>query len=467
MPNSGENSGHGDKFMNIATSSQIWYAKSAKDWNEALPIGNGRLGGMIFCDVEHDHIQLNEDSIWYGGPLDRNNPDAFTYLPQIRQLIQDGRITEAERLTRLALTGVPDTQRHYEVLGDLFLQPDHSGSHEAYRRTLDLETAIVSVQYRVGGVTYQREYFASAPHQVIVIRLSADSPGQITMTARLCRQGALRDRPVNKSPYLDVARQIDDNGFLIANTCGGENAVRFYGLIKAKATGGTITQIGQYLRIEEADEAFVILGAATSFYQKNPLEVVTQQVNTTLQTEYKILRAQHVEDYQRLYQRVSLSLGDKDFNDHPTNQRLQRVAEGTVDLGLIAQYFQLGRYLLISCSRPGTLAANLQGIWNAEWLPPWDSKYTININTEMNYFPAETCHLAECHQPLFDHIERMREPGRVTAQKMYGCRGFTAHHNTDIWADTAPQDEYIPATYWPMGAAWLCTQRISYHERSG
>lgn len=444
-------------FMTTITSSQLWYEHPAKDWNEALPIGNGRLGGMIFGSVNQDRIQLNEDSIWNGGPSDRNNPDALTYLPKIRQLLKDGRIAEAEDLARSALTGMPDTQRHYELLGDLFLEVQHSASHDAYRRILDLETAIASVQYQVDNVTYQREYFASAPDQVIVIRLSVDRPGHLNTIVKFRRQGEVRGRVYRKSSYVASIRQIDDNGVLLTGRGGDEQAVQFCGLVKVKAVGGTMTRIGPNLHLEQADEALIVLGAATSFYHKTPFDVVVQQVNAALQTDYNTLKSRHIEDYQRLYQRVSLVFGGEDFSNIPTNQRLQQIAEGTVDLGLVAQYFQFGRYLLISSSRPGTLPANLQGIWNTEWLPPWDSKYTININTEMNYFPAETCNLTECHRPLFDHIERMRTPGRISARKIYDCRGFTAHHNTDIWADTAPQDEYIPATYWTMGAAWLCT----------
>lgn len=438
-------------------SSQLWYTQPAQNWNEALPIGNGRMGGMVFGAVSQERVQLNEDSIWYGGPSDRNNPDALKYLPEIRQLLKDGRIAAAENLARSALTGLPDTQRHYELLGDLFLQFPPSASYEDYRRMLDLDTAIATVRYRVDGVTCQREYFASAPDQVIVIRLAVDQPGYLNAIVRLRRQGEVKGRLYYKSSYLQSLTQYGDTGVLLAGKDGDEQAVQFYGLVDVNVLGGTVRRIGADIHIKQADEAVIILGAATSFYHADPLKVVTQQVNTALHTDYATLKARHIADYQVLYRRVTFELDDEDHSTIPTDQRLQRVADGAVDLGLVAQYFQFGRYLLISSSRPGTLPANLQGIWNTEWLPPWDSKFTININTEMNYFPAETCNLSECHQPLFDLLERMRVPGRITAQKMYGCRGFTAHHNTDIWADTAPQDEYIPATYWPMTAAWLCT----------
>ncbi len=439
------------------SSSHIWYTHPAKDWNEALPLGNGRLGAMVFGSIQQDRIQLNEDSIWCGGPSDRHNPDALTYLPKIRQLIRDGRIAEAEALTVSAFTGMPDTQRHYELLGDLFLQCPHPESCEEYRRTLDLNTAVASVQYQVEGVTYRREYFVSAPDQVIVIKLSADRHGYLNTIVRFRRQGQVEDRLCNKSSFLEEVKQHGKSGVLLAGRDGGENAIQFYGLMDVRTTGGTLTRIGQNLHIECADEAVVVLGAATSFYHDNPLGVVTQQVNAALNTDYDTLKARHIEDYQRLYSRVFFTLNDAEQSDLPTDQRLQRVSDGAFDPGLITQYFQFGRYLLISCSRPGTMPANLQGIWNTDWLPPWDSKYTININTEMNYFHAETCNLAECHQPLFDLLERMREPGRVTARTMYDCGGFMAHHNTDIWADTAPQDEYIPATYWTLGAAWIAT----------
>ena len=453
--------------MDTASIMTLWYQQPAKNWNEALPIGNGRLGGMIFGGVQQERIQLNEDSIWSGGPSDRNNPDALSYLPLIRQHIKEGRIAEAESLARSALTGMPDTQRHYELLGDLLLHSSHTESYETYHRALDLENAIVSVHYQIDGIHFHREYFSSAPDQVFVIKLSADRAGQLNTIVKLRRQGEYDGQMVYKSPFLETLGQLDDNGVVLSGRNGGESAIQFYGLVKVKVQGGTLRRIGADLYIQQADEAIIILGAATSFYHNDPLKVTRQQVDAALQTEYAELKARHIEDYQCLYSRVSLRLDGDDLHDIPTDQRLQRVADGAFDPGLISQYFQFGRYLLISSSRPGTLPANLQGLWNTEWLPPWDSKYTININTEMNYFHAETCNLAECHLPLFDMLERLREPGRVTARRMYDCRGFTAHHNTDIWADTAPQDEYIPATYWPMGAAWLCTHIWEHYLFSG
>jgi alpha-L-fucosidase 2 len=254
-----------------------------------------------------------------------------------------------------------------------------------------------------------------------------------------------------------------ERGVVITGTSGAEG-VYFRGGLRIKSIGGNVRVVGDTVLVEGADEALIFVGCATSIYHRDPASALREQMDRAFVLRSDFLLARHVDDYRRLFDRVSLRLDGEDFSGLPTNERLQRVVDGKTDLGLVAQYFQFGRYLLISCSRPETQAANLQGLWNNSWLPPWDSKYTININTEMNYWPAEVCNLAELHQPLFALLERMREPGRVTARTMYGARGFVAHHNTDIWGDTAPQDRYMPATIWPLGAAWIATHLWEHYE---
>ncbi|PDO09248.1 MAG: alpha-L-fucosidase [Candidatus Reconcilbacillus cellulovorans] len=432
------------------------YRRPASDWNEALPVGNGRLGAMVFGRVRQERLQLNEDSVWYGGPRDRNNPDAKRYLPEIRELIFAGRLKEAERLAVMALSGLPETQRHYTPLGDLYLTFDghEDGRAEDYERLLDLDEAIVRVRYRIGETRYDREVFASYPDQVLVVRISADRPGAVSFTARLDR-GRWR--------YVERIDKWDDAGLIMHGHAGGEGGVRFCAALRCAAEGGRTSTIGEHLIVERADAVTLALAAGTTFRHADPRDHVMRTAEEALAKGYDRLRAAHIADYRSLFARVTLTLeGDGDAENAaalaflPVDERLERLRRGEDDPGLAALYFQFGRYLLIASSRPGSLPANLQGIWNDRFLPPWDSKFTININTQMNYWPAETCNLAECHEPLFDLIERMREPGRRTAQVMYGCRGFTAHHNTDIWADTAPQDTYLPASYWPLGAAWLC-----------
>ncbi|MDR6882416.1 glycoside hydrolase family 95 protein [Bacillus sp. 3255] len=436
---------------------KLWFDKPAMDWNEATPIGNGFLGGMVFGEPNKDRVQLNEDSVWYGGPRDRNNPDAFKYLPEVRRLIINGKLTEAHKLTAMALSGTPDTQRHYSTLGDLLLTFGHHDYRE-YRRELDLDNAIVKVQYESNQVQYQREYFTSSPDHIMAIRLTASEKGCISFVARLVR---------GRQRYLDQSYGSEGNSIIITGNCGGTGGSDFAVNLTAIPVGGRIQTIGEFLVVEQADSVTLLLTAETTYRHSNPLHVCKHTILEASSFDYEILRARHIEDYHNLFARVDLTLEDSypEINENlPTNIRLERVKQGQEDPKLIALYFHFGRYLLIASSRIGSLPANLQGIWNDEFTPRWDSKYTININTEMNYWPAEICNLAECHEPLFDMIERLREPGRITAQKMYGCRGFVTHHNTDIWADTAPQDISLHATQWPMGAAWLCLHLWDHYD---
>jgi len=429
---------------------KMWFDSPAVEWEEALPIGNGRFGGMIFGGTEEERIQLNEDSLWFGGPTDRNNPDAKAHLETIRQLLLEGRPQEAQRLAALTLSGVPDYQRHYLPLGNLHIvSPGISGNSEAYRRELDLNEGVVRISYRYGSTTYTREIFASYPDQAIIVRLTADQPRSISVDVRL--SGA-------RFRHLDGIDRHNERTIGFHGRSGGEDGIGYATILQADPEGGTVRVLGETLVIEEADSVTLRLVAATSFRFANPITECQDKLDKVSVRSFEELRSRHVADYRSLYGRVSIQLGEpnSELDRLPTDARLNRIREGGEDHGLMGLYFQFGRYLLIASSRPGSLPANLQGIWNDHLNPPWDSKYTININTQMNYWPAEVANLAECHEPLFEHIERMREPGRRTARAMYGCEGFVAHHNTDIWADTAPQDVYLPATHWPMGAAWLC-----------
>lgn len=438
---------------------RLWYAKPAKEWNEALPVGNGRLGAMIFGGVQAERLQLNEDSLWYGGPRDRNNPDALPNLPELRRLILQGKLKEAEELASLTLPGLPEAQRHYVPLGDLLLMfKEQDEPVTEYSRELDLERGIVTVRYCVGDTEYIREILSSYPDQALVIRLTANRGGKLSFKARFNR-GNWR--------YLEKSEKWGEDGIIMNGHSGGEGGSTFCAALKAVHNGGSARTIGEYLVIENADSVTLLLTAATTFRYPDPAALCRLQLESLLSLSYEQLQERHIADYQSLYRRVSLTLpGCAELTSLPTDERLDRVKQGEADHGLVALYFHYGRYLLIASSRPGSLPANLQGIWNDSFTPPWDSKFTININAQMNYWPAELCNLAECHEPLFELIERMREPGRVTAQVMYGCRGFTAHHNTDIWADTAPQDTYLPASFWPMGAAWLCLH-LWEHYRYG
>lgn len=409
---------------------QITFDKPAADWNEALPIGNGRLGAMIFGSHQRERVQLNADSIWYGGPQERTNADAKANLPEIRKLLmEDGNIAEAQKLMTFAMSATPQSQRPYQTAGDLWI--DWGGqSEEDFGRRLDMDEGVVNVSYRVGDALITKEYLASYPAQVMAVKLKSSVPGGLSFNVMMTR-----DR------YYDGTGRLDESSIELWGN-GGECGVRFAVGVKGKTVGGSVQVIGEHLLVEQADEAVLYIAIETSYYEKGDLHIaVRERLARAADTGYERLRREHVEDYRALFGRVDFSLGDASDEE----------------LNYVKNYFQFGRYLSISASRPGSLPATLQGIWNASMTPPWDSKYTININTEMNYWPVEGCNLSECHLPLFEHLKRMRERGSKVAQEMYGCRGFVAHHNTDIWADCAPQDIYLPASYWVMGGAWLST----------
>ncbi len=425
---------------------KLMYRSPAREWNEALPIGNGRLGAMIFGDPCAERLQLNEDSLWHGGPRDRHNPDALTHLPEIRKLLFEGKLKEAERLAALALTAIPETQRHYVPLGDLFLNFEHAAEIADYERQLDLSEAVVRVSYTAGGVKFNRELFASYPDGAIVIRLTADAPGQISFTARMGREWFR---------YVDRIRAEDGSAIVMSGTSGGDG-VRYCGVVACNAEGGRMRTIGEHLVVSNADAVLLVVAAATDFREPDPEAAALGNARRVAAIPYPELLAAHTADYRELFDRTKLHIGgDPLLRAEDTSKRLEGMKAGREDPGLAALYFHYGRYLLIASSRPGSLPANLQGIWNKDMLPAWDSKFTININAQMNYWPAESCNLSECHLPLFDLIERMIPNGRRTAQAMYGSRGSAAHHNTDIWADTAPQDLWMSSTYWPLGLAWL------------
>lgn len=443
---------------------KIEFDAPASRWEEALPIGNGKMGGMVFGTVATERIQLNEDSVWYGGKQDRINPSAKEKLPEIRELIMAGKIRDAQELCAFALSGTPDQQRHYEPLGNLYIEfmgKDYElGSDiQDYHRELDIERAVVTTQYIKGGVNYKREVIATYPRNAIIIHLTSDRPGMISFNPQLSRgcepwdlspyetQGLRRP---NYTGFCDRISALDNNIQVMEATAGGTGGVKMAAAMKIINLGGNINKIGSSLLVNNADEVLIIITADTTFREEDPLESAVKRAESVAGTDrqdetvdsksdvtalWEKLLAEHENDYKELFDRVKLEI------------------EGQKE---IERFFQFGRYLLIASSRPGSLPANLQGIWNKDFNPAWGSKYTININTEMNYWPAMVCNLTECQEPLIDMIERMRENGSKTAEEMYDCRGFMAHHNTDIWCDCAPQDVCLSSTYWVMGAAWLC-----------
>ncbi|PAK55903.1 glycoside hydrolase N-terminal domain-containing protein [Paenibacillus sp. 7541] len=461
---------------------KLMYGKPASVWTEALPIGNGRLGAMIYGGVERETISLNEDTLWSGYPRDWNNPAAREVLPVIRQLTREGRYAEADQLGRKMLG--PYTES-YMPLGDLRLSFDHGPIFHSYRRTLDLTRAVHRTEYSVGQVAYVREMFASFPDQLIVLKLRASVPGALDVHARLESQlrhvllmedQACKIRghaPVRLEPSYVSA----DKPVRYADSGPGKG-VAFEGQLHVASTDGQVYADAGGIHVYGATEAVLVISAATSFsgYDKMPAgpDVATdaceRHLAAALQHDYSQLLERHMQDYRRLFDRVDLRLGDSVAGCAEMDTEERIVQYGASDPGLVELLFHYGRYLLISSSRPGTQAANLQGIWNASIRPPWSSNWTLNINAEMNYWPAEVCNLAECHRPMLDMIGNLAQNGAVTAAVHYGARGWVAHHNTDLWGQTAPVGNYGDGdptwALWQMGGIWL-TQHLWEHYTFG
>ena len=435
---------------------QLWYRQPASDWEDFLPLGNGRQGAMVRGDPAADRIQLNEESLWSGPYRDRNNRDTFRYLGEIRRLLFAGETGKAEELARCAMTGTPYNETAYQPVGNLELETPHK-SYADYRRALDLEDATATVEYESYGVRHRRTAFLSAPDNVLVVRFTADRPGSVCFRSKLSRPGCLN--------YVTDAGPDDT----FAACMEGGTGILFRTVQRVRAKGGEIRRIGDYLTVEGADEAELFVTTATSFASEDYRGEADRTVRKAMEKTYGELFEAHRDEYRGYFGRMELKLGCGAALDAlPTDERLKRFRAGESDNGLVTLYFDFGRYLLIASSRPDSLLpANLQGIWNDKADPPWGSKYTININTQMNYWPAESCGLADCEQPLFRHMKRMAVHGRDTARVMYHCRGIAAHHNTDVWGDTAPQDVWMPATFWVMSFPWLCTHIWQHYEYSG
>jgi alpha-L-fucosidase 2 len=437
-----------------------------QEWVRALPVGNGRLGAMVFGGVVHERLQLNEDTLWAGRPYDPVNPEARNALPEVRRLLAAGQYREAASLVSEKVMAKPLAQMPYQTLGDLALTFPQVASAENYRRDLDLGTATVHVSYTSGGVAFGREVFASMPDQVIVVRLTANRPGQISFEARI------------QTPQRASIDAIDGdlvmrggNGDGRGSTADGRpmtGALRFEARVRVVATGGTRTSSGGAVVVRGADAVTLLIAAATSYrnyadVSADPAARVAAALDAASRRSVDALRAAHVSDYQRLFKRVSLDVGPS--APAPTDERVREFAAGR-DPGLSALYFQYGRYLLIASSRTGSQPANLQGIWNDSMSPPWGSKYTININTQMNYWPALSTNLAETMDPLTAMVSDLTVTGAHTARTMYGAGGWVAHHNTDLWRAAAPIDG-PQWGMWPTGGAWLTLALWDRYEYTG
>lgn len=493
----------------------LWYDKPAAKWEEALPVGSGRLGAMVFGGVDSERIQFNEDTLWTGRPQDYVRPGAIEGLADVRRLIfeagkpgidkkeQERLVEEAANVFRSKMISKPVRQKAYQPFGDLrFTFPDAANATD-YRRSLDLDTAIATTTYTIAGVHYTREVFASYPDNAIVTRITADQPGKVNFTLKLDTPhkdantaAAGNDRLVLSGSVQDVPDKTWQNGKFVTHkepdTAPGEG-MKFQGIAKVIPTGGTVRGDNGSLIVSNADAATIVTVAGTNFVNwqdisGNPAAKAEQHLAALEGKDYDALKQRHLADYQPLFRRVSIDLGrNPEAEKMPTDERLKvanKVANPTAttkkdvpapkelkgginsDPSLVSLFFQYGRYMLITASRPNTQAANLQGVWNDKIDPPWESKYTTNINFEMNYWPAEVTNLSECHEPFFDMIDDLRISGARTAKEMYGVdKGWVLHHNTDVWRGTAPINNIDGM--WTTGGAWLCHHLWEHYQFTG
>ena len=441
----------------------LWYRQPAKVWEEALPVGNGRLGARIFGGITDERLQLNEDSLWDGYRLDASNPNALKVLPEVRKLLFEGKNKEAETLAAANMLGKPPRVKPYQSLGELWMEFPGSTGASGYCRTLDVTTAVATVAYTRDGTRFTREMFASAPAGVIVARFTADKPNSISFRLNLKRQkdAECLAHPSAKNAIL-LRGQIDRK-----DDAGQQRGLKFAAEVLAVATGGTVTNDHGILTVTGADSVTLLVDGQTAYRGGDPQQLCAAALTQAAAIPFKTLKAAHTADYQKLFGRVALDLGTAgaEVDALPTHERLQRIKQGLTDPGLVATYFQYGRYLLISSSRPGGLPANLQGIWAWQMNPPWNADYHTNINIQMNYWPAEVANLSECHLPLFDLMDGLVKPGGRVAEVNYGARGWVVHHLTDPWGFTAPADGL--QGIWPVGAAWLASHPFEHYQFSG
>ncbi len=431
---------------------KLWYDHPAGNvWEAALPVGNGRLAAMVYGNSANEIIQLNESSVWSGGPSRNDGPEALNVLQEVRQLIFDGKYAEASKLASEKIKSNKNNGMKYQPVGELHLSFPGHDQDEYYYSKLDLKKAITTTSYTANGITFTRTVFASLPDQAIIIHITASKPASVTFTASM-------SSPQKSTVAIKAKDELMLTG-ISGDKDGVTGQVKFEALGKIKAEGGSITAGNETLEVKAADAVTIYISIATNFVNykditADPSKRAAAYLSQALLKPYPDLRSAHIKAYQKFFNRVKLDLGSTDAARKPTDIRIKDFADGN-DPQLVSLYFQFGRYLLISSSQPGGQPANLQGIWNNKMDPPWGSKYTININTEMNYWPAELTNLTEMHEPLIQMVKELSQTGRETARVMYGVNdGWVAHHNTDLWRITGPVDG-IYSAMWPSGGAWL------------
>jgi alpha-L-fucosidase 2 len=455
----------------------LWYRQPAapNQWTSALAIGNGRIGAMVFGGIDKERLQLNEDTLWAGGPYDPVNPKAKDALPKVRELVFAGQYQEAARLVTSDMLSKPIGQAPYQAAGDLNLTfPGmEDAAVENYRRDLNLDTAVSSVTYAANGVKYTRSVFASPVDQVIVVRLTADKKGAVSFQAALTSQQKSEVATESQNTLVLSGSNGEFGGSSNrrsgTSTPGIKGALKFEVRARVAAEGGKVLTNENSITVTNADSATILIALATSYknYEDvtgDPMALNKKRIAAAAKISPEKLLARHVAEHQKIFRRVSLDLGKNDAAQLPTDERVKNFRTGE-DPSFPVLYFQFGRYLLISSSRPGGQPANLQGLWNQSLNPPWGSKYTININAEMNYWPAEICNLSECVDPLVDMIKDLSKTGARTAKEMYGAGGWVAHHNTDLWRATGPID-LASSGMWPSGGAWLCDHLWEHYQYS-
>jgi alpha-L-fucosidase 2 len=462
----------------------LWYKKPAILWSEALPIGNGRLGAMVFGGVQAERLQLNEDTLWSGAPREWNNPGAKSHLAELRRLVLEQEDYVAADAVCKRMQG--PYNESYLTMGNLAVRMEHPPDVDSYRRELDLDTGIARVAYQVDKVDYTREVFASAVDQVIILRIANSSRSPMTLGigmecplhSKMTATGDGMVRLTGKAPAHVEPNYVRSANPIVYDDAEGKG-MRFEAAAQVVAEGGTVRATPRELRIEGARAVTLIVAAATGFRgfdrppDRSAEEIAADcraRLDAARKKTYASLRAAHIADHQKFFRRVTLSLPKTAAAELPTDERL-RAAATQPDPDLAALYFQFGRYLLLSSSRPGTQPANLQGIWNELVRPPWSANWTANINVQMNYWPAETCNLAECHEPLFDLIEGLSKTGARTAETNYGCRGWVSHHNVDVWRQSAPVGDFGQGSptwaNWNMSGAWFCAHLWEHYAFGG
>lgn len=452
-------------WMMLSTHAQnlkLWYQQPAKTWVEALPVGNSSMGAMVYGGTSREELQLNEETLWGGGPYRNDNPKALESLAEVRNLIFSGKTMDAQNLIDQTFytgrNGMP-----YQTIGSLIIEAPGHEKAKNYYRDLDLERAVATTRYQVDGVNFQREVFASFPDRVIIVRFTTDKPGELNF--KVSYDSPLQSTVEKQGKKLVLRGKGGDHE-------GVKGVIEVETQSQVIAEGGKVSLTDKYISVEHATAATLYIAAATNFVnyhnvKGNESKKASALLAGAMKKEYSEALKAHTDYYQSQFNRVSLSLGGENTKTarQETVKRIAGFSQGN-DPALAALMFQYGRYLLISSSQPGGQPANLQGIWNHQLNAPWDGKYTININTEMNYWPAEVTNLSETHEPLFDLVQDLSVTGRETARTMYGCNGWVAHHNTDIWRVTGPVDKAFYGT-WPVGGAWLTTHLWQHYLYTG